>query len=68
MTRCVKHTAQGPSRLVIGGQNISICRCGLTKNPDGLCDGSHIKTLDEKEEICYCYDELGKRRECMCDQ
>ena len=67
MSRCIKHTAQEPARLVVGGQQISICRCGLSKNPNGFCDGSHNKTLDEQEGICYCYDETGERKECICE-
>jgi len=36
--------------------------CGLS-NREPFCDGSHKKTLDEKEGKVYEYDEEGKRRE-----
>jgi len=63
MPRLVKHTAHGPSVVKTPkGDEVHVCRCGLTKNPQGLCDGSHTKTLDEKEgEVC-CYDESGERK------
>lgn len=64
MPRLVKHTAHGPAVVKTPkGDEIYICRCGLSKNPQGLCDGSHKKTLDEKDDQVYCYDEKGERKE-----
>jgi CDGSH-type Zn-finger protein len=63
MARLVKHTAHGPARIKPQGEQISICRCGLTDDPNGLCVGNHKKTLDEEEQGLYCYDEQLNRRE-----
>lgn len=68
MTRLVKHIDQGPS-IVKSENSIFICRCGLTKNTQGLCDQSHKRTLSEQKDKVYCYDESGKRMEILdcCD-
>ncbi|GEM_PF-820980 len=57
MPRLVLHTAIGPAKVTIGDKVIGICRCGLTKNQDGLCDGSHHKTEDEDAQSVYHYEE-----------
>ena len=62
MARKIIRTAQGPAEYTTpGGEKVTICRCGLTTNEFGLCDGSHKQTLDEKDGEMYMYeaDEAG---------
>ena len=70
MARWVKKTAKGPARIEVNGKFVSICRCGLSKDENGFCDGSHAQVQDEEEGKCYCYDEQGERVEmeskCSC--
>lgn len=61
MARLVKHTAQAPSQVETTGKPIFVCRCGLTSSKQGLCDGSHKVTKDEKKKTVYCYDDQLKR-------
>lgn len=61
MARIVIHEAQGPSAVKVGETEIWVCRCGLTKNEKGLCDKSHKKTLDEKDDALYEYFDDGER-------
>ena len=63
MARIVKRTWHEPLKLSIGGQDIHICRCGLSKNQP-YCDGSHKLTTTEDESRLYWYDGEGKRHEC----
>jgi CDGSH-type Zn-finger protein len=63
MARIVKRTWHEPLKLSIGGQDIHICRCGLSKNQP-YCDGSHKLTTTEEEGKLYWYDGEGKRHEC----
>lgn len=63
MPRLVKHTAHGPARIKPKGEQISICRCGLSDDPNGLCVGNHKKTLTEEENKLYCYDRELNREE-----
>ncbi len=67
MARIITRTEHGPVEVKIGDKTVHVCRCGLSKNPQGLCDGSHKKTLDEVEGVTYVYDEDGNREEAeMC--
>ncbi|KKP70241.1 hypothetical protein A2X44_00850 [candidate division CPR3 bacterium GWF2_35_18] len=70
MSRLVVRTANEPSEVKIQDKSIWICRCGLSKNPLGLCDKSHKKTLDEKKDTMYVYKDDGSRYEveedCEC--
>ena len=43
----------------VGDQELHLCACGLSANKP-YCDGTHKKTLDEKDQI-YIYDEKGNR-------
>jgi CDGSH-type Zn-finger protein len=64
--RLIKKTAHGPHEIKgEGGKPIIICMCGLSKNQP-FCDQSHLKTLDEDENKCYCYGMDQKREECDC--
>jgi CDGSH-type Zn-finger protein len=60
MARIVVKTAKGPHVVKVGDKELHICMCGLSKNQP-FCDGSHKKTLDEKEDGLYQYDEKGER-------
>jgi CDGSH-type Zn-finger protein len=62
MARVIVKTAHGPFELKVGDKTVKICMCGLSKNQP-FCDGSHMKTLDEKDDELYQYDENGKRME-----
>lgn len=70
MSRKVIKTAKGPFEVKPQEKSVFICQCGLSKNQP-FCDGSHQKTLDEKDDQIYCY-ENGERKECdkkgCCEQ
>jgi CDGSH-type Zn-finger protein len=55
MARLVKRTPQEPSRYMIDGKEVWLCKCGLSKNQP-FCDGSHK---------LYWYDDAGKRHEAQ---
>ena len=63
MARLVRRTHQGPYKLVIGGEEQFLCRCGLSKNQP-FCDGSHKLTQSEAVGSLYWYDGSGERHEC----
>lgn len=62
MARVIIKTAQGPFKIAAKDGDKFICMCGLSKNQP-FCDKSHTKTLDEKADNLYQYDEAGKRDE-----
>ena len=55
MTRHVMRTRSKPYPVTIGGETKFICGCGLSANQP-FCDGTHKKTLDEKEGTLCWYD------------
>ena len=63
MARIVKRTPNEPQRLVIGGEEKYLCRCGLSKNQP-FCDGSHKIAKGEESGKLYWYDDQGQRHEC----
>lgn len=62
MARIVKRTYSGPYKLVIGGEEKYLCRCGLSKNQP-FCDGSHKLTKTEDAGSLCWYDDAGQRHE-----
>lgn len=60
MTRLIPHTARGPLKVLKTdlhpGDAVYLCRCGLSANPNGLCDGSHKITADEAPGNVYLYE------------
>lgn len=60
MTRLIPHTARGPLKVLKAdlapGDAVYLCRCGLTANPNGSCDGSHKATKDEQPGHVYLYE------------
>lgn len=59
MTRIVLHAAHAPQaapKATSPGDNLYVCRCGLSASPLGLCDGSHKATLDEEAGFTYLYE------------
>ncbi len=67
MPRLVAKTAHGPFEVKPSEKSVFICMCGLSKNQP-FCDKSHLKTLDEKEDGLYQYDETGKRMDLMGEE
>ncbi len=62
MVRMILHEAKGPLELKPSEKSVWICRCGLSKNQP-FCDGSHKKTLDEKDGKTCRYNPDGTRSE-----
>ena len=62
MARIVKRTLQEPSRYVIEGKEVWLCKCGLSKNQP-YCDSSHKLTKGETTGKLYWYDDAGTRHE-----
>ena len=62
MARLVKRTLLGPSRYVIEGKEVWLCKCGLSKNQP-YCDSSHKLTKGEESGKLYWYDDAGNRHE-----
>ena len=60
MTRLIPHTARGPLKVLKAdlapGDAVYLCRCGLTSNANGFCDGSHKATKDEQPGHVYLYE------------
>lgn len=55
MPRIVLHTRKEPYKLPPQNHNAWICACGLSQNLP-TCDGSHCKTVKEKDGIIVLYD------------
>ncbi|PIY71592.1 iron-binding protein [Candidatus Roizmanbacteria bacterium CG_4_10_14_0_8_um_filter_33_9] len=66
MARVVIKEAKGPMELKPQKKSVFICMCGLSKNQP-FCDGSHLKTKDEKKGEVYRYNEKGEKMDC-CDE
>ena len=62
MARLVKRTLQEPSRYVIEGKEVWLCKCGLSKKQP-YCDSSHKLTRGEEPAKLYWYDDAGERHE-----
>ena len=60
MPRLLKRYRNEPHTLIVGGESVSICGCGLSGTPP-YCDGTHV--ISESEELlrlCW-YDDEGQR-------
>ena len=55
MARFVIHEEKGPFKISAIEEPAFICMCGLSKNKP-YCDNSHMKTLDEEDEVTYIYE------------
>ncbi|MCS7264758.1 MAG: CDGSH iron-sulfur domain-containing protein [Armatimonadetes bacterium] len=60
MARLIRSERNRPYLIQVGGQNVAICACGLSKNKP-YCDGTHKITRDESEGQLYAYDENRNR-------
>jgi len=66
MARIVRCDRSRPYLIQVGGQNVAICACGLSKNKP-YCDGTHKITRDEEAGKLYAYDEQTKPNRCPSD-
>ena len=62
MARLAKRTPQEPTKYVMEGKEVWLCKCALSKNQP-YCDGSHKLTRGEEAGKLYWYDDAGKRHE-----
>jgi len=60
MARVILFNRNRPYLIQVGGQNVAICACGLSKNKP-YCDGTHKITRDEEEGKLFAYDENRNR-------
>jgi CDGSH-type Zn-finger protein len=60
MARVVRCDRSRPYLIQVGGQNVAICACGLSKNKP-YCDGTHKITRDEEAGKIYAYNEQRTR-------
>ena len=60
MARLVKRYRNQPHTVILAGESLSICGCGLSaKQP--YCDGTHVISESEECEMVYWYDDAGQR-------
>jgi CDGSH-type Zn-finger protein len=60
MARLVKRYRNQPHTVILAGESLSICGCGLSaKQP--YCDGTHVISESEECETVYWYDDAGQR-------
>lgn len=68
MARSVVMTGIAPAEVKTkSGDSVWVCRCGLTANADGTCNGNHkkFKVAEEDKDKLYCYDKTGRRQEVL---
>jgi CDGSH-type Zn-finger protein len=64
MARLVKRYFNQPHIVIVSGESLSICGCGLSaKQP--FCDGTHVISESEECETVYWYDDAGLRHASM---
>lgn len=61
MARLIVKTAKGPQEIKPQEKPVWTCMCGLSKNAP-FCDKSHLKTIDEEEDVLYMYDPVTGQR------
>lgn len=62
MARIVKRTKLEPTKYVIEGKEVWLCKCGLSQNQP-YCDSSHKLAKGEEAGKLYWYDDAGTRHE-----
>jgi len=60
MSRLIKRYRNEPHTVILGGETLSICGCGLSATQP-YCDGTHVISESEECETVYWYDERGER-------
>jgi CDGSH-type Zn-finger protein len=59
VARLAKRYRNEPHTVIVGGETLSVCGCGLSATQP-CCDGTHVISASEECETVYWYDDAGE--------